>query len=107
MNAVQSGARGAHSSCRATKDWDVVNFQLSTLKRVVELPSVGRCVRLSLQTRFGIVPEPIPEILQVFFNVHFDSIQVKTGGLVTLWLPTRKKVIFDFRLCTRRTHRDT
>ena len=62
-------------------------------------------IRLS-QPRLGILSQPIPKILQVFFNFRFDSVEVCAGEFFAFWLASRKEVILYFGLCARWAHRD-
>src|SRR5438034_9485845 len=62
-------------------------------------------LRLS-QPRLGILSQPIPEILQLFFDCRFDSVEIGAGESFAFWLPVRKEVILYFRLCARWAHRD-
>jgi hypothetical protein len=61
--------------------------------------SFSHCVRFCSHSRLGTRLQPIPEILQVFFNFRFDSVEVCVGELFTFRSVARKKVILYFWLC--------
>lgn len=53
----------------------------------------------SSQPRLGILPQPIPKLIQMFFYFRFDSVQFWTGESFVFGLAPREQVIFYFRLC--------